>query len=206
MNSGPASERVGGCAGPGRTRGEETRTFAMRSSTAIFAALAVAACGGPQAESQRVMPSERLLACDTLLTELRTTSLGSASEPELAALLESADRNSEVCAQLWAEAATSSWEEQIAAHRSYQLPLQALLIEAALSERFDGHFGFCDIVDETFAMLFEGIAALEAALANPDIGHEDRLRAIELRDLDLEAVDVLLVTRTEQCAEDVGPD
>lgn len=172
-----------------------------RHAGAMLAVLLFSACGGNQGEPQRVMPSERLLACETLLDELRTAPLGTASEPELEALLESAERNAEPCTRLWAEVSSTSWEEQIAAHRSYQLPLQSLLIEAALSERFDGHFGFCDIIDEIFALLFEGIAALEVALASPGISDDDRVRAVELRDLDIEAIDVLLVTRNEQCAE-----
>ena len=167
-----------------------------------IAALWLAGCGGAQGETQRVMPSERMLACDTLLRELRGTSLATAPEAELDRLLQAADANSEECARLWAESASSSWEEEIASHRSYQLPLQALLIEGVLSERFDGYFGFCDIVDETFVLLFAGLAALESALEEESLSDEDRLRIVELRDLDLEAADVLIVTRTEQCPEE----
>ena len=151
------------------------------------------------------MPSERMLACDTLLRELRAAPLSTASEPDLDRLLHAADTNSDPCDRLWADSASNSWELQIAAHRSYQLPLQALLIEAAMSERFDGHFGFCEVVDETFALLFEGLAALEGALQSSSLSPEDRGRIIELRDLDLEAADVLVITRMEECADSSEP-
>lgn len=152
-----------------------------------------------QSEQRSVMPSERLIACDTLLSELRTAPVSTASEPELEAWMSAADRNGERCGELWAESAESDWEQQIALHRSYQLPLQSLLIEAAMSQRFDEHFGFCEIVQETFGLLFEGLTALESALGERSLSDETRARVIELRDLDLEALDVLMVSQSERC-------
>ncbi|MFT6400365.1 MAG: hypothetical protein ACJAYU_005136 [Bradymonadia bacterium] len=125
-----------------------------------------------------------------------------ASELELDAWRTAANRNRERCGELWAESAGSDWEQQIALHRSYQLPLQSLLIEASMSQRFDEHFGFCEIMQDTFGLLFEGLTALESALGERSLSEETRGRLLELRDLDLEALDILIVSRSERCAGD----
>lgn len=177
--------------------GRERRIFGV----ILIALSCTTACGARQNDQRRVMPSERLLACDTLLAELRTAPLSTASEPELESWMAAAERSKVRCAELWAESAESDWEQQIALHRSYQLPLQSLLIETAMSQRFDDHFGFCEIVQETFGLLFEGLTALESALANRSLSDETRGRVTELRDLDLEALDVLMMGQMERCGD-----
>ena len=147
------------------------------------------------------MVSERLLACDTLLSELRHLDYETASEAEMVGLMQSADQSSERCAELWLEQADTRGERQIAIHEGRQLPFQALLLESAISARFDNRFGYCDILDDTFALLFTGLAEIEQALSESWMSEDERNQLIELRDLDLEAVDVLVVHREENCEE-----
>ena len=148
---------------------------------------------------ERVMVSERLLACDTLVRELHVLDVGEVSESELTSHMSHAQANAEWCTSAWRDQADGEHEQLLATHRGRQLRFQALLLELALSDRFDGQAGYCDILDETFALLFTGLADLESALQVDAIEAQIRARMIELRDLDVEAIDVLVVHRAENC-------
>lgn len=148
------------------------------------------------------MVSERLLACDTLLSELRMLDYQTAPEPELVAFMERADERTEPCAEMWHEQASSVGEHAVATHQARQLRFQALLIESAVSDRFDNRFGYCEILDDTFALLFESLSDISGALEDGGLSEADERTLRELLDLDTQALDVFLVHRAENCGDE----
>jgi hypothetical protein len=165
-----------------------------------FCAL-LCACGGSQDQPPpRTIWPERLQACQTLLNELASVDTQSAEEATLQAAMERADANREECTALFLETADSAGSQLLARHRGREFTLQALQIESALSYRFDNRQHYCEIIRETFVLLLQGVAELEAALLD-GIGSPDEIRQMtELRDLDLEALDVLYEATDSFCA------
>lgn len=170
-------------------------------AVATVCAVVLLGCGGAQRDEEpaHVMMSERLIACDTLVTELRLTDTRRATEQELMERMQAAQQSAEVCARLWREAADTYGERVIADQEARQLPFHALLLESALSARFDDYEHYCAILDDTMAILFAGLAEIEEALAGDALDEEERAKLVELGDLDLEAIDVLLLHRAENC-------
>lgn len=174
----------------------------MRRS-ALLLVLVCAGCGASSRartdDAPRVMMSERLIACETLVSELRSLDTRRMTEADLVERMREAEASSAVCAELWRGEAETPGEAVIADQEARQVPFHALLLEGVLASRFDGMSNYCTILDDTFAILFEGLGEIEAALAGRALTDDERGRLIELRDLDLEAMDVLLVLRSEHC-------
>jgi hypothetical protein len=167
-------------------------------SFAALAVLLLSACGGSQRNAE-LMPDERLLACDGLLTRLADVDTTVASETELMAAMNEADASVERCTDAWVDGADSPAQVVLARHRGAQITLRALTFEAALSQRFDEMANYCAIVEDLFALILGRLAEIEAAIVADETSGEDRRKFQELRDLDLETIDVLLVATTEFC-------
>jgi len=181
------------------------------AATGVAASLlaAAAACGGAQTNEppQRVGPGERALACDTLLHELYDLDLDLASESELETWRARGEARVDDCSTAWLDEARSLAQTVMARHRAGELWIRTLFVEAALARRFDGFANYCAIVQDTFEPLFVGIADIEAALVSDDVDDEERRQLIQLRDLDLEAIDVLAVAADAYCdADDIDFD
>lgn len=157
-------------------------------------------CGGAQEmPTNRVLMSERLMACETFAQELGAMDLDGATRAELDAAFERAETEAPICRRLHLEAATTPGERAIAAQEARKIPIQALLIEGAIEVRYEDGTQYCDILDEHFALLFIALAEIEDALLNVELSDEERRRLVELRDIELEGLDVLAVHRTENC-------
>lgn len=170
-------------------------------AAACIAALAMA-CGGPQSNepAQRVGPGERALACDTLLHELYALDLETASEAELETWRARGESRVDSCTTAWLDEARTLPDTVMARHRAGELWIRTLFVEGTLARRFDGFANYCAVVQDTFEQLFSGIADIEAALATGTLDDEDRRQLIQLRDLDLEAIDVLAIAADEYCS------
>ncbi len=146
------------------------------------------------------MVSERLLACDTLLRELRSLDYATATEAEMVHYMQATAESDEPCERLWMAQAVTRTDETIAAHQARQFDFQSRMVESAISARFDNRIGYCEILDEMFALLFTGLSDIEVAMQG-NLPAGDAANLHELRELDLEALDVLVVHRAENCEE-----
>ncbi|MCB9506575.1 MAG: hypothetical protein H6697_02780 [Myxococcales bacterium] len=163
---------------------------------------ASAGCGGAQQTAPTpLMASERLVACQTLSIELQTLDPDTAPEPELVRLMETADRDADLCRNLYLADARTPGETALAEHRGRQLSLSALEIELTLSTRFDRQANLCAIVADTFTELLAAIGGLEEALGRDDVADAERAQLEELHQLDMQAVEVLVVTQREFCEQ-----
>lgn len=165
----------------------------------LVGVLLTAACGGRQ-QTRQTMPDERLLACDGLLERLAQVDTSTASESSLESAMNEADGAYSVCADAWRDEAESPADMVFAGHRVAQLELRSLMFEAALSQRFDNMANYCAIVEDLFALILLSLAELENAIVSGDFRGEELRSFEELRDLDLETIDVLLTATAEFCA------
>lgn len=193
-------------------RARRSRVPLVRAVAMVFTAAWLAsamACGGAQTDEppQRVGPGERALACDTLLHELYALDLELASESDLETWRARGESRVDDCSVAWLDEARTLAQTVMARHRAGELWIRTLFVEAALARRFDGFANYCAIVQDTFEPLFVGIADIEAALVSDDVDDEERRQLIQLRDLDLEAIDVLAVAADAYCdADDIDFD
>ena len=141
------------------------------------------------------------MACQGILDELQSVDQQLATESELVLAMERADASRESCEQVILSVATTQAEDVLYARQADQFELYALWFEGALSRRFDNFDGYCDILGDAFRILLSGVADVEALLTSGDLGVMDQVRLQELRDLDLEALDVLFLEVEMQCSE-----
>ena len=173
-----------------------------RDAAVVLAACSLSwfACGGRQGtDSSRTLTTERTQACRTMLTELIQTDLANASEDALMAGMTRASEHAEPCAAAFLDEARTPGERTIAAHEGGQFWLYSFVYEITLSERFDDYSGYCAIVSDTFGLLVSTLGSLEQALESDDLLDDERRHITELRDFDLEAVDVLLIAAENRC-------
>lgn len=171
-------------------------------ATLFAAACALAACGGARSaaeDDRQAARSERVIACETALNELSALDTDTATEAQLVAAMEHADAMQPVCAEAFASEATNEAERVMAQHFADQFTLNALFIEATLSIRFDGSAHYCDIVTDTLNLLLRDLTTIEVALRGTGLSSQERAQLVELRDLDAEAVDVLVVANDRLC-------
>lgn len=164
-------------------------------------ALAAVACGPPQ-ETRDTRPgivTERAQACRTMLREFVSVDTREMTEAELEAAMQRASANATPCGDAFDAEADTPGERQMAQHEGRQFQLYALMFEGTLSERFDDYAAYCPIVADTFQLLLANIAELEAVLQRDDVAEDERSQLAELRDLDLEALDVLFIASEEHC-------
>jgi hypothetical protein len=144
--------------------------------------------------------SERVGACETLLGELSMLDASAANEAELLAAMTTADTTGAECGQILINDAQSPVELIIARNRARQFELVGRTFEAALSFRFDGRAFYCDIVRESFQMLLADQVDVETGLQEFNGLTEEETRTLEqLRDLNLEALDVLFQATERFC-------
>lgn len=162
----------------------------------------LSACGARQStEVPRTIISERLQACDTFLSEAGALNTGDATEAQLTQAMLRADADTDICTRLYLESADTGAEQALAIHRGREFTLVALNMEAALSYHFDQRTHYCDIIRETFSLMLQNVADLEVLLSEPDERDStDARRLAELRDLDLEAMDVLYEATASFCS------
>lgn len=141
----------------------------------------------------------QVVSCELLLDHLKDLDVERASEAELTRAMEDADQARDPCRGAWRGAARDRYERTLADHRTHQLALRALVIESVLAERFDNGVHICDIQREAFQFLLADIAALEQAIPASDLSEDQRRQLIQLRDLDLESIDVLMVAHQSFC-------
>ena len=162
----------------------------------------VSACGAHQTtEAPRAIVSERQQACDTFLSEAGAINTGEATEEQLTQAMLRADADTDICTRLYLESADTDSQRALAIHRGREFTLVALNMEAALSYHFDQRTHYCDIIRETFVLMLQNVADLEVVLSAPDERDSaDGRRLAELRDLDLEAMDVLYEATDSFCS------
>lgn len=161
-----------------------------------------AACGSRQTTSEpRPIVSERQQACDTFLSEAGALNTAEASEEQLTQAMQRADSDADICTRLYLESAETDATRALAIHRGREFTLVALNMEAALSYHFDDRNHYCDIIRETFTLMLQNVADLELALNTPGLAETEEGRQLaELRDLDLEAMDVLYEATDSFCS------
>ena len=163
-----------------------------------------AACAGAQSPDEAPsvhIVSERSEACRTLVGEIEAVNLATESEAELADLMERADLAAPGCREAFVHRGMEPGAQLIGRHQGRQLDLYALLIEATLSERFDGRAGYCEIVADTFQLLFDNVTELDTALREETLSERDATTLRDLMDLDLHAIDVLVIASENSCSE-----
>lgn len=144
--------------------------------------------------------SERVGACETLLGELSMLDASAASEAELVAAMTTADTTGAECGQILINDAQTPVEQIIARNRARQFELVGRTFEAALSFRFDGRAFYCDIVRESFQMLLADQVDVETGLQELSGLSDEETRTLhQLRDLNLEALDVLFQATQRFC-------
>ena len=160
------------------------------------------ACGAGQTTAMpRTIVSERLQACDTFLSEAGAMNTAAATEEELTHAMLRADADRDICTRLYLESADTDASQALAIHRGREFTLVALNMEAALSYHFDQRNHYCDIIRETFSLMLQNVADLEVVLSVPGVlDSEEGRRLVELRDLDLEAMDVLYEATDSFCS------
>lgn len=182
------------------------RALVSRLLVLPFAFMTLSACAGVSGTAEQAGPSreERLAlvdACEAVLENLRALDIEHATEGELQAGLEDAILSVDTCRDNYLAAAETPGEEVLLRHRAEQLQLTALLLEAQLSARFDGGAYRCEILRESFAVLYGGVRWLENALGEVELSPSEELRVIEQRNLDLQAIDVLVLDFTTNCGD-----
>jgi uncharacterized protein YcfL len=178
------------------------RTLSFQGVIVASTLLLCAACGSRQSTSdQRPIQSERQQACDTFLSEAGALNTSEASEEQLSQAMERADADAEICMRLYLESAETEATRALAVHRGREFTLVALNMEAALSYYFDDRNHYCEIIRETFTLMLQNVADLELALTTPGLAESEEGRQLaELRDLDLEAMDVLYEATDSFCS------
>jgi len=168
----------------------------------VLLTFSVSACGAGQTTVMpRTIVSERLQACDTFLSEAGAMNTAAATEEELTQAMLRADADRDICTRLYLESADTDAAQALAIHRGREFTLVALNMEAALSYHFDQRNHYCDIIRETFSMMLQNVADLEVVLSVPGVlDSEEGRRLVELRDLDLEAMDVLFEATDSFCS------
>lgn len=144
----------------------------------------------------------RVDACEAVLENLRALDVDNAPEPVLQQGLEDAILAYPTCREHYEAAARTDGERYLLLHRAEQIHLTALLLEAQLSARFDGGAHRCEILRESFVLLYGGVSWLESALAEGNLTTPERLRIVELRNLDLQAIDVLFLDFRSTCGSE----
>jgi hypothetical protein len=163
-----------------------------------LAAFALSACGSGQEESE-VMLSEGVLTCEAMLEEFAAIDEESATEDALSSAMHRADEAAEACETRFSRNADSEGDQLLFAHRSDQLRLFSLFFEAALSRRFDGFDGYCDILGDIVRLLVEGINEERQALDSGNLSDEDRRKVRELLELDVKTLEVVSVQVGANC-------
>lgn len=168
---------------------------------ALAAGLATWRCSGPQevAPAGPQIVTERAQACRTMLSEFVRMDLRTMPEADIERAMDRASSQQVACSAAFDDEARSVGEEQMAQHEGRQFSLYSLMFEGTLSERFDNYAGYCDIVADMFQLLLTNVGELEATLVAGDLPESERLQLVELRDLDLEAIDVLFIASEEHC-------
>lgn len=160
-------------------------------------------CGGASSDSPMRIRSEHALNCDALAADLEQVDVEASTEAALVAAMELADAASLSCRDAFLDEARSAAERVIATHRSRQMAVHARYFEAALASRFDGGANFCEIIGETLNLLLTDAVEIEGALADAALVRSDREMLVQLRDLDVEAIDVLMLTAESACSPGV---
>lgn len=173
------------------------------SRFAAFALLLAAGCGGTPGSSPARIRSEHALNCDALAADLEQVDVDASTEGELVSAMELADTSSQTCRDAFLDEARSDAERVIANHRARQMAVHARYFEASLASRFDGGANFCDIISEALNLLLTDAVEIENALADDTMGRADHDMLVQLRDLDLEAIDVLMLTAESACSPGV---
>jgi hypothetical protein len=165
-----------------------------------LAAALLAACGGSSAGTDRTpIRSDRALSCDALLADLEQLDVPASSEATLERWMHAADNSISTCEDALLGEARTPGEQVIARHMVRQISIQARYLEAELAIRFDDGAHLCAIIAEAFEALIADLAEIEEALALPDLPDADRRLLTQLRDLDLEATDVLVASAGDRC-------
>ncbi len=177
-------------------------TLRTLSLSAVLLTAALSGCAARQnTPVQRPIVSERQQACDTFLSEAGSVNTAEATEDDLIRAMERADADAGICTRLYLEAADTDAMRALAIHRGREFTLVALNMEAALSYYYDDRNHYCDIIRETFALMLQNVADLEAVLTLPEVVESEAGRQlVELRDLDLEAMDVLYEATDSFCS------
>jgi hypothetical protein len=168
---------------------------------ALAAASLLVACAGSTTSGGRVLHDSRVVSCELLLDDLKVLDVDNATEERLSRAMDEAIRSREGCGLAWMSSATNAYERTIARHREHQLTLRSLVIESVLSERFDGAAHVCDIQREIFRILLADIRALEDALNGTGLSEAERRQLTQLRELDVESLDVLVVAHASFCRD-----
>ncbi len=155
-------------------------------------------CGGSQTVSGSVGENEAFSYCDSILFDLHDVSLNEASEEELVNAMNQADGAADRCELILPS--TNVFESLFSAHKVRGLRIHGLWFEAALSRRFDGNDGYCAILSDAFDLLALSIWEIDSVLTSSDqVSGSDEIELRELRDLDLEALDVLYMGIESAC-------
>jgi len=132
-------------------------------------------------------------------SEFRRMDLNNASEAELVATLRHLEEVEPSCRTAFLREAQTPAERVMAEHSANQFLLNALFVEALLSDRFDGRLHYCTILSDTFALMIEDIGNISLTLETVAMSEAETRQLSELRDLGLQAADVLVVAAGEVC-------
>jgi hypothetical protein len=166
---------------------------------ACLLAAGLAACGASvRSTAESRIRSPRVQACETLIRELIALPVANMEEEALVVTITRAREHVEPCEQAFLDDAVTPTQTIFARHRARQVPMQVFYLESALSDRFRGREWFCEILSDHFQLLLEDIADIEAALGRP-LPEVDARALVELRGLDLEAIEVLAQTVDRAC-------
>lgn len=173
--------------------------IARIGSLALGVLLVACASRSTPDEPAYAVVSERAEACRTLVNEVEAVDLGSADEATLEELMNRALDTAPGCRDAFLADNLAPGEREMARHEGRQLDLYALLLEATLSERFDGYAGYCAIVADTFQLLLNNVAELENTVRTAELSEREAIALRDLLDLDLHAMDLLVVASENHC-------
>ena len=169
------------------------------------AALALAGCSTQARPAQGAEDARdfgAIDACEAILDGVRHALRHERDEAVLQAMLEQAVEAYPSCLVRYEAAARTPGEVVLFRHRAHHMELYALLLESELSARFDGGAHRCSILQDTFRNLIVGLRRIEEALEVTPLSEEERRRLVELRHLDLQALDVLFLDFEATCSQD----
>lgn len=171
----------------------------------IVFSLAMTACN-KQLSSEWIpeeqMASEGVIACTAMLEHFNEVNMETATEAELEAAMQLADRSYERCKRQFEIAANTKAEQAFAAHRIAQIHVYELLFESALSRRFDAMAGYCVILRDILKVLAMGLKHLETTAEEVKLSDDQRRQLIKVYEIDLQTVEILGVQMRIAC-EDV---